>query len=815
MARKEKRKKRPLVVSRHGIHRFQTGMVTASLLHRGLPMEDASAVARAVRDAIAPRTEITSDKLAERIHQFVAERLGQDVADSLLAGERSDDQVPMVETAHGRYPFSKGVVLRDLDTTGLDLDAAMDLVRELEAWTYRERGPVIPEGRLHEAVARMLAERHGDDFARRYRLTSWVRRSKKPVIILLGGATGTGKSTLAMELAYRLGVQWVTGTDMIRETMRTVLSADLVPGLHDHSFRGMLVGGQVLSDPRERVLAGFRQQAAQVAVGVRAVIRRAVRENAGIIIEGTHIAPPFHQYVLPELDAYTTGFILAVPDEVEHQKRFPGRAAQQTERKADTYLDAFQSVRWIHEDLLRLAEDAEAVVLPNVKRRRTLLAAVDFLSRALPVETSPPRAERPPERPAREATVPTLILILDGLGDEPNPALGENTPLGAAKTPFLRRLANSGGQGLVATSSATAVPNTSAGILALLGPREQVSVGRGAFEALGQGINAPPHAVLFRGNLATVEPDGAITDRRAGRIRDGVNDLLSELREVRLAGGIIGRIFPAHEHRVVVMLVGPNLSSAVADTDPGDRAAIQRVLPPEPLDDTPEAGRTSDALRELLSIAERTLAKHSLNTSRASRGELVANAILTRGAAKPPPRRYTTGWQGGMISGCNTALGIGRFLGLKVASSVRMTGNLDTDLDAKFQCAEEFIDELGLAVIHIKGADVAAHDRRPMEKRDFVSAVDAALGAFLTRRPELSGTLRIVVTADHSTSSVSGAHLEAPVPLLLATWEADADEESDFDEESAARGALGLLAPGELMELLGTDAGDSPPTSIG
>ena len=812
VARKEKRKKRPLVVSRHGTHRFQTGMVTAWLLNRGLTMDEATEIARLVRDDIAHRQEITSEKLVVRICATVAEHLGSEVADRLRAAERNDDAVPLVQTAHGRFPFSKGVVLRDLDTSGMELEAAMELVRELERWAYYQSEPVLPEARLHDALTDMLALRHGPDLVRRYRLTSWVRRAETPVIILLGGATGTGKSTLAMELAYRLGVAWVTSTDMIRETMRTVLTPDLVPGLHDHSFRGIMLGGQVLSDPRERVLAGFRQQAGQVAVGVRAVIQRAIRENAHIIIEGTHIAPPFEQYLPSDAEVNMAGFILAVPDEAEHRKRFPQREKRQARRPAETYLDAFQSVRWIHDDLLRMAEESEAVIVANVKRSRTLLGAVDFLSRALPVDVPAPSRREPPALIPARFGVPTLFLILDGLGDEPNPALGNRTPLAAATTPTLRRLAALGGQGQVATSSDPEVPSTSGGIMALLGPPDQPKVGRGAFEALGQGIPIPTDAVMFRGNLATVNTDGSIVDRRAGRIRAGVNDLLSELREVPLSAGIVGRIYPAHEHRVVVVLSGPGLSSAVTDTDPGDGASVLRVADPVPLDDTPEAGRTADALRELLAIVRERLGRHPLNAARTASGAPAANAILTRGASPAPPRRNEDDWRGAIVSGCNTALGVGRFLGLKGASSVLMTGNLDTDLDAKFRTAGELLNEMDFVAVHIKGADVAAHDCRPLEKRDFLSSVDAALGLFLEQRPDLSGSLRVVVSADHSTSSISGRHQPGPVPLLLATWRTESEEESDFTEESAASGALGLLRRGELMQLLSAEPESVPHT---
>jgi len=799
-----------MVVSRHGRYRFQTGMVTGSLLRRGLRMADAMVVAREVRDDIATMPEISSEKLTERIERVIEDRLGAKIAVQVReAGELGDDVLPMVETTRGTFPFSKGVVLRHLDTSGLELEDAMRLVDLLEAWARTHGDAALSEEQVHDEVVSMLHEAHGEEYARRYRLTSWVRNADAPVIILIGGATGTGKSTLAMELAYRLGVNWLVSTDMVRETMRTVLSSELVPGLHDHSFRGILLGGDVLSDPRERVLAGFHRQAAQVAVGVRAVIDRAMREHADIIIEGTHLAPPFGQYVRPGTEAHVAGFILAVPSETKHRKRFPKRATKQQRRKAETYLDAFQSVRWIHNDLLRLGEDTEAVVITNNKLSKTLTGTVDYLSRELPVDEVDPAAAAPSEMTLRGAEVPTLFLVLDGLADEPSEALGGKTPLEAADTPILCRLAGSGGQGQILTGSEEGVvPATDEGILALLGgPAETQGFGRGLFEALGQGLPIPPGAVLLRGNLATVEPGGAILDRRAGRIRDGVPDLLADLHEVSLAGGITGRIYPGHEHRVVVVLQGAGLSSAIANTDPGDGSSVQRQLDPAPLDESPEAARTAAALRQLLRTAADTLTAHPLNVERVEQGLPRVNAVITRGAALAPASRPVAKGSGAMVAGCKTALGVARFLGLQTATALQMTGNLDTDLDGKFDTAGELLAELDFVTIHIKGTDVAAHDRRPLEKRDFISAIDAALGRFLDARPELSGALRIVVSADHGTSSTTGNHLPVPVPLLLATWESDADDEDAFDEESAAGGALGLLRPGELSELLGLNRG--------
>jgi len=771
-------------------------------------MADAMEVARSVRDRVTH--DVTTDELRVLIESVVQEKLGPEVAATVrLAGK---DHTPMVRTTHGVFPFSKGTILKDLNTAGVALEEAVELVRQLEERVRSSDASAVSEQFLHEVTAKLLVERQTADVVRRYRLTNWVSSSSVPVIILIGGATGTGKSTLAMELAYRLGVVWVTSTDMVRETMRAVLSPSLVPGLHDHSFRGMVVGGQVLSDPRERVLVGFRQQMAQVAVGIRAVIQRAIYENAHIIIEGTHIVPPFDQYLPPGANAHVAGFTLAVPDEEQHRRRFPERSHRQPARSPGIYLDAFQSVRWIHEDMLRMAEEAETVVLSNADLDKTLRSAVDILSRGLPLDdggtgTTPPSAPKKPP-------MPTLFLIMDGLGDEPNAALAGKTPLEAADAPHLRRLARSGGQGQIQTArNAGDVPSTDEGTLALLCADPQVRLGRGLLEALGEGVPLPQEAVVFRGNLASVDNDGGIVDRRAGRIKDGVVDLLAPLSRVPLSGGLVARVYPGHEHRVVVTLLGTGLSASVTDTDPGGRYGVHRINFPVPTDSSPEAARTAEALSEFLTMARESLPRHPLNATRVSLGLLPANALLTRGASVVPQRRMFARLDGMFVGRCSTARGIARYLGLKTATSATMTGNLDTDLDAKFVAAGRALGDGQFVVVHVKGTDIAAHDRRPMEKSKFISAVDAALGRFLAQHPELSGKLRIVVSADHGTSSVTGQHMADPVPLLLATWQAESSEEAEFSERSSAQGALGLLGPGELPALLGI-AGDGESSAV-
>jgi 2,3-bisphosphoglycerate-independent phosphoglycerate mutase len=396
---------------------------------------------------------------------------------------------------------------------------------------------------------------------------------------------------------------------------------------------------------------------------------------------------------------------------------------------------------------------------------------------------------------------------MDGLADEPNPALEGKTPLEAAKTPTLCRLAGSGGQGLIATGSDPNVaPETDEGLIALLGVgKDMPKMGRGMLEALGQGLPISPGTIVFRGNLATLAADGTLIDRRAGRIRSGVEDLLTDLTNVPLAHGLTGHIYPAHEHRVVVMLRGPELSGAVGDTDPGSESTLRSILAPRPLDKEPSSARAAEALSQLLDHAHRVLSAHPHNAARKARGEFSANCIITRGAHKVMELPGGgSSERTALVSACTTALGVARALGLEPASSTLMTGNLDTDLDEKFRIAGELLSDRSFVAVHVKGTDIAAHDRKPLEKRDFIQEIDGALGRFLRDNPAISSGLRLVVSADHGTSSITGNHLSDPVPVLLGTWDPEEEESAPFDETSASEGALGLLAPGELAEILWT-----------
>lgn len=360
-----------------------------------------------------------------------------------------------------------------------------------------------------------------------------------------------------------------------------------------------------------------------------------------------------------------------------------------------------------------------------------------------------------------------VLLIIDGLGDLPCDALGGKTPLEAAETPVLDRLAAAGSFGLLDPIGPGILPNTHSGAGMLLGvPPEQLDLlRRGPVEAAGRGLPMQPGDVAMRVNFATLEdsPGGCtIVDRRAGRMRHGASELAAALADIRLGEGITTRFEATEQHRAVLILSGPQLDAGISDTDPGDHGMPARLQPCRPLD--PAASHTAELLNRFVAVARDRLAVHPVNRDRQARGLPPANGIITRGAGQVLSLDsviHQRGLQAAVVAGCNTVKGLGRLLGFDVVEDRRFTADLDTDLPAKVRCAMDRLRQADLAFVHIKAPDLCAHDRQPAAKRDVLSRIDQALA------PLAESGFAVAVTADHTTDSNTGRHTADPVPALL------------------------------------------------
>jgi 2-phosphoglycerate kinase len=271
---------------------------------------------------------------------------------------------------HG-LPYSRGLMARALMAVGVAPERAYALARRVGG-DVDERGTDIVElGRLEALAVEILGEVEGTEALRQLRRYQELRELDLPLVILIGGATGTGKSTVATEIAYRLGITRVTSTDFIRQTMRAFFSHEFMPAIHYSSFEA----GDVVPLADDPLVAGFLEQSRNVLVGVRASIERALQEGWSMVLEGVHLVPG----LLPSLEeALVSACVLKIEDEEAHSQHFFSREAG-TERPMAKYLDRFEEIRRLQEYLVERARREGVAVIENESANRATAAVAELV----------------------------------------------------------------------------------------------------------------------------------------------------------------------------------------------------------------------------------------------------------------------------------------------------------------------------------------------------------------------------------------------------------------------------------------------------
>lgn len=259
--------------------------------------------------------------------------------------------------AAGEPPFSKGLMAQTLTATGLSPERAYLVVTALERRLRRRGGAAaLTLADLHDVACRELGPLEGEVLIQRFRQWQTLRRLETPLIVLIGGATGVGKSTLATELAHRLAITRVISTDMVRQTMRAFFAPELMPAIHTSSFDAS--SSVRVPVPRETDLAkvGFMEQTKAVCVGVDAIIDRGITEAQQMVVEGVHLVPGFLDRSRWR-DAVVLEFVLAVTDKDRHRSNFTVRDWETGGvRPVRRYAEHFAQIRRIQKYIVGRAE---------------------------------------------------------------------------------------------------------------------------------------------------------------------------------------------------------------------------------------------------------------------------------------------------------------------------------------------------------------------------------------------------------------------------------------------------------------------------
>lgn len=291
-------------------------------------------------------------------------------------------------------PYSKGLMATSIMASGLPPFRAHQVAEVIERRLHEAGSASVSSSELRELAAGVLEDVVGTRYADNYRTWQRAQDRSLPLIVLIGGATGVGKSTIATTVASRLGIVRIVSSDAIREVMRGIFTKEMMPSLHTSSFDVAAHTNEPPGDA-DPVIAGFRRQVRSVSVGVTQLIRRAVVEGIDLIIEGAHVVPGFVQVPEPT-EAMVASMVVTVDDEQMHRSHFVARSQDsRAQRQSRNYLDYFAEIRLIQEYIRSLAVEHGVPIIPSYSLDTTVS---QVMQRIVSVLTE--NAELPPLRPS-------------------------------------------------------------------------------------------------------------------------------------------------------------------------------------------------------------------------------------------------------------------------------------------------------------------------------------------------------------------------------------------------------------------------------
>ncbi len=374
---------------------FSRRNLVESLEKQGYSFKASNALARQIEQELRRGgSELISPlELAHQTALTIGARYGDEARARFEAAQGRPSELWMLPDDGVRVPYSRGILAQSLMALGLGPELSYKLAKRTEALLWGLGKHELSLTDLRGSVKRLLLQEAGEEFVRRYELLHTLRRPDRPLIILIGGAPGVGKSALASALAYRLGVPRIVSTDAIRQALRSLISRELSPELHTSSFtawRTELLPSETPKPRRKRVVRGFQRQVQQLTAPLEAIISRSVEEGTSLVMEGIHLVPGFTT-LERFAGATVVELVLNVSDPELHQSYFGAREVQtDNRRRREHYLEHFDEIRII-QDFCAAQAKAEGVPVLEAGSFDTLVdGAIEQILDAALVEQAEP-----------------------------------------------------------------------------------------------------------------------------------------------------------------------------------------------------------------------------------------------------------------------------------------------------------------------------------------------------------------------------------------------------------------------------------------
>lgn len=279
--------------------------------------------------------------------------------------DEASHSVIVISDKKGGLPFSKGILASSISVIGLDIITAHKIALEIQDYFLKNKIYSLSLGELRSLAFRFIKDKVSLEYAERYLLWQSVGKLEKPIIILIGGSTGVGKSTIATILANRLNITRVASTDAIREVMRASVPEKLISSLKGSSYNAY----KNLTFPpsgAEPVILGFREQVLAVNVGIEAIIERNILEKSDTIIEGAHVVPGYLNLNEYSSRAIVQQIVISVPDKEVHKEHFTKRTVEtQGSRPMHRYIKHIDKIIMIQDYIEKLAKEKNVRIIEN------------------------------------------------------------------------------------------------------------------------------------------------------------------------------------------------------------------------------------------------------------------------------------------------------------------------------------------------------------------------------------------------------------------------------------------------------------------
>ena len=412
--------------------------------------------------------------------------------------------------------------------------------------------------------------------------------------------------------------------------------------------------------------------------------------------------------------------------------------------------------------------------------------------------------------------VKIVYVLLDGVGDLPHPDLDGKTPLEAAVTKNMDKLAKNGVMGQVISVGKGIAPESDIAVFNMLGYKFQHSdyAGRGVIEAIGIGVDFKDGDLALRGNFATLDNEERIIDRRAGRTieRDDAEKISKEIEnEIKFSNANASVVVaPTIGHRIIVRLRDDKpLSSEITNTDPayarvdgmGIAKAVSDFMRIEkciPMEQTEDASNAAKLVNEFTEQSLEIMKKSDVNKQRSQKNKKLLNSILLRDAGNKYPNVKPINELHAINFSCivdmPVEVGISNILEMKMFNA----GGL-TDYEEKAKVAAQAMQTENAIYVHLKGPDEFGHDGDAVGKMKNIEEIDKRFFGTLLDNIDVT-KIAVMISADHSTPCINKGHSDDPVPLLISGDMITNDDSQRFTEEEGRKGTIGLIEGAQVVK---------------